>query len=439
MTSAFERWRQLPLRMAPPGWRRGLAGVTVEPVGHVVVEELLRPQHPGHGLAQDLGGGVVETAGDPVAQLGVPLVGLGLPGRHHRVPAAGQVRRLAGPRRQAQADLHGGSARDLALVPQRRLGPGARRVHGRGCAPADDVVVDAVFRVRGARGGIGAEHPVGVGLVLAEQQAGTAVADQDPRPEEGVALLHDRSVHRPQPGLAVVAAPGPGVAQPQRRHDVQRRGGRAQIAGGDPDAEVLGVGLGHVGGDLPDAGVEDPGVEQLVLRIEPGAAVVHLYQLPVGERGLWIQIAPPHPRVGRRRVEEKPVLLGVLPVVALGAVETERPLLHDRVEPVPHGEGQAQELMVVTQPGHAVLVPPVGAGAGVVVGEEVPRVAVGAVVLPHGAPGPLGEVRPPATPRDAGVSLGQTAALGGHPCVEGWRTQHRSAGPGSSRRSSCMS
>src|SRR5579862_616641 len=100
----------------------------------------------------------------------------------------------------------------------------------------------------------------------------------------------------------------------------------------------------------------------------------------------------------RRGVEEPPVVLGVLPMVALGPAQAEGALLEDRVLTVPEGERQAEELVVVAQPGEPVLVPPVRAGPGVVVREPRPRVAVGAVVLSHRAPGPLGEVRPPAAP-----------------------------------------
>ena len=54
-------------------------------------------------------------------------------------------------------------------------------------------------------------------------------------------------------------------------------------------------------------------------------------------------------------------------------------------------------------PREPVLVPAVGARARVVVGEVVPGVAVGAVVLAHGAPRALGEVRAPAPPGRAAV------------------------------------
>src|SRR3979490_860109 len=103
--------------------------------------------------------------------------------------------------------------------------------------------------------------------------------------------------------------------------------------------------------------------------------------------------------MGRRRVEVEPVLLGVLAVVALCPGETKDPLFEDRVAAVPKGERETQELPVVADAGETVLVPPVGARASVVVGEEVPCGAVGAVVLAVGAPGPFAEVGSPMLPR----------------------------------------
>ena len=69
--------------------------------------------------------------------------------------------------------------------------------------------------------------------------------------------------------------------------------------------------------------------------------------------------------------------------------------------PFQNDERETEQLLVVADPAQAVLVPPVGAGAGVVVGEVVPGVAVAAVVLTHRAPRPLGEIRSPSQPRGA--------------------------------------
>ena len=102
--------------------------------------------------------------------------------------------------------------------------------------------------------------------------------------------------------------------------------------------------------------------------------------------------------MARDRVEVPPVLLDVLAVIALSPGQPEGPLLQDRVAPVPQRQAQAQPLLDVTEPGQAVLAPAVGAGPGLVVRQVVPRLAVGAVVLPDRPPLPLADVRPPPVP-----------------------------------------
>ena len=129
----------------------------------------------------------------------------------------------------------------------------------------------------------------------------------------------------------------------------------------------------------------------------------------VRELGLRVHVAPPHPRVRRRRVEVPPVLLGVLAVVALRAGQAEDALLQDRVAAVPEREREAERLPVVADAREPVLAPAVGARAGVVVREVAPRVAVGAVVLAHRAPGALAEVRPPVPPRRAARAAPRSA------------------------------
>ena len=80
--------------------------------------------------------------------------------------------------------------------------------------------------------------------------------------------------------------------------------------------------------------------------------------------------------------------------------------------PFQKAEGEDEELVAVAEAGEAVLAPAVGLAARVVVGEVVPGVAVGAVVLAHRAPGALADVRPPAPPRgDRGVFLLEALVL----------------------------
>ena len=196
------------------------------------------------------------------------------------------------------------------------------------------------------------------------------------------------------PGRA--GLPGPGVAEPQGGQDVDPVGRRPGVLHRDPQHQVVRPGLG-VGRPPPPSSrcVEDAGVQQLVLRVGLAPAAVLCHQVGVGEGLLGVVVAPAQPGVAGQGVQVPPVVLGVLPVVALAAGEPEHALLEDGVAPVPQGQGQAQALVEVADPGHAVLVPAVGAGAGVVVGEGVPGAAVRGVVLPHRAPGPLGEVGAP--------------------------------------------
>jgi hypothetical protein len=114
-----------------------------------------------------------------------------------------------------------------------------------------------------------------------------------------------------------------------------------------------------------------------------------------------------------RRVEVEVVLLHVLAVVALAVGEPEEALFEDGILPVPQGQREAQALFVIGKAGDAVLAPAVGARAGLIVGEEIPRVSPFAVVLADRAPLPLAEVGPLFLPRDARLArLVQPLLLG---------------------------
>jgi hypothetical protein len=65
--------------------------------------------------------------------------------------------------------------------------------------------------------------------------------------------------------------------------------------------------------------------------------------------------------MGRKVIDVEVVLLDILAVVAFGVRQAEQALLQDGVPFVPQREGQAQPLLVVADPGQAVLTPPVGA------------------------------------------------------------------------------
>src|SRR5262249_46588158 len=139
---------------------------------------------------------------------------------------------------------------------------------------------------------------------------------------------------------------------------------------------------------------------QLVFEFVPTPALTRLDDLRVRVRLLGVLVEELHVGVGRGAVEVEVVLLHVLAVVPLRVSEAEQPLLEDRVLPVPQRQREAQVLLVVGDSGEAVLAPPVGPRAGLVVAEVVPGVPALAVVLADGPPLPLAEVRPPLPPGD---------------------------------------
>jgi hypothetical protein len=136
----------------------------------------------------------------------------------------------------------------------------------------------------------------------------------------------------------------------------------------------------HLGDPVPVA-VERTGVQQFVLGLVAIPAGVGIDQVLVRERLLRIVVTPPVPRVAGQGVQVPPVLLDVLAVIALRAGQPERTFLQDRVAPVPQRQAQAQPLVDIAESGQAVLPPPVGPRSRVIVGQVIPCVAVGAVVL----------------------------------------------------------
>ena len=193
---------------------------------------------------------------------------------------------------------------------------------------------------------------------------------------------------------------------------MHRGGFGAAIGDRDPHVDVVGCRLGVFDVDVGVAiVVEHPGVEQLVLHLQPAALGVGGDEVAVRELPQRVPVTALQVGGGRRGVEEEVVLLDVLAVVALGVGQTEHPLLEDRVDAVPHGERQAEALVIVGDAGDAVLAPLVGARPRLIVAEVAPRVTVGAVVLAHGAPLPLAEVWAPRLPWHAAACLVQASCF----------------------------
>jgi hypothetical protein len=226
------------------------------------------------------------------------------------------------------------------------------------------------------------------------------------------ALLRTR---RPEGRFCIAEAPRPGVSEPQRGEDVQRRRIRAAVRRRDADQRIVRASLRVLDKDVEiTVIVEDARIEQLILHLAAAAAPVGLDQVFVRKRALRVLVEPLHVGVGRRGIEVEVVLLHVLAVVALAVGQAEQALLEDGVFPVPEREGKAEALPVVRVPGQSVLAPSVRARPGVIVAEIVPCVAALAVVLADGAPLPFAQVRTPFAPCGASLCFLQPFALQAH-------------------------
>jgi hypothetical protein len=251
-----------------------------------------------------------------------------------------------------------------------------------------------------------AEEALQVGLVLGEQQLGRRPGRFAVEPSPPVARriqLDDRGaanrVDRAHARLRGRAVPGPGVAEPRRRQQVERRRLGTAVEGGHLHHQIFGVDLRVLDEDVEVAGlVEDAGVDELVLGRAAVATAILVDQVGVGKRRLRILVEHPHEAVGRRRVEIEVVLLDVLAVVALVAGQAEEALLQNRVAAVPQRQRETQLLVAIADAGNAVLVPAIGARARVLVRQVFPRRAGGAVVLTDRAPRPVADVRAPSLP-----------------------------------------
>ncbi len=207
---------------------------------------------------------------------------------------------------------------------------------------------------------------------------------------------------------------------------------------GDPAQDVFRPGFGVLHFDVEIAVlVEGTGVQQFVLELLPGTGPVHRHQVGVRKLLLRVLVQPALIAVRGHVVEVEVILLDVLTVVALGVRQAEQALFQDGVPPIPQRQGQAQPLLVVADPGQAVLAPPVGPGPRLIVAEIGPGVAIIAVVLADRAPLAFTEVGPPGPPGHTGPRLAEPGLLGRLlGCVPGQRGgPGGTSGPGSAVRS----
>lgn len=213
-------------------------------VGDVVVK-LLRPEQARIALAND----VALVGGRPGRDdLRIKLIRLGARLGERALEAAAEGERLRFPRREEleiDGDLAAGG--DVQDVVQGRLGAGPGRVH-RGALAVHDIAVERVLHVRRRVGG--AEEALLVGIVLREQRHGLRAIGRGREPvfevAERLVLHRDHAVARERElrlhlDVLARAAPGPEVAEPELRQQVQRGRRGAPVGDGQADERVIGA------------------------------------------------------------------------------------------------------------------------------------------------------------------------------------------------------
>src|ERR1051326_7336810 len=312
-----------------------------------------------------------------------------------------------------QTHLHRGrlAGVDLHAQPAAGLRAAHCRIH-RVLVAVDDAAMERLLRKRAARLRGRAEHARAVRLVVGEEEARAGRQLEAVRAEprlvqqagerRRVRVVGEQRavVRRGDDRLRrVTAVPRPRVAEPELRDEVQRRALAAAVVRRHAHDERVLVRLGDLDLDVEVAVVvERAGVDQLVLRLARAARAVALDQVDVRERALRILVEHPLVGVARQRVDVEVTLLHVLAVVPLGRHEAEVALLENRIALVPERHRPAEDLVAIRESGDAVLAPAIGLEAREVVREKAPGVAVRAVVLAHGAPGAVREVRAPLAP-----------------------------------------
>ena len=192
--------------------------------------------------------------------------------------------------------------------------------------------------------------------------------------------------------------PSPGIAKPELRKNVERRL-RSAIVDGHAHQHVFDVGLCVFDEHIEVAiVVEYARVQELVLGCADSATAVLFQKIGVRIGRMRILVEHLQIRVRRRRVEVVVEFLHILAMVAFAVRQAEQAFLQDRVVPVPECERETQALFAIAEACDAVFAPPIRTAACVIMREVVPGVAVGAVVLAHGAPLALAQIRAPLLP-----------------------------------------
>src|SRR5215831_809669 len=167
-----------------------------------------------------------------------------------------------------------------------------------------------------------------------------------------------------------------------------------------PHEHVINVRLGIFDLDIKvSVVVENTGIDQFELHRRRTATTCVFLDQPLVRKSSLRQLVE-HARVSVTGdgIEIIVQLLNILAVAALCVGQAKQPFLEDRIIAVPQGNREAQQLSVIGEAGNAVLAPPIGATARLVMREIIPCGSAGAIVLAYRPPLSLAEIRAPPTP-----------------------------------------
>src|ERR1700690_3942769 len=200
--------------------------------------------------------------------------------------------------------------------------------------------------------------------------------------------------------------PTPRVAEPQMWQEVEIGGLGTAIERFDANADIFGRFFGVLDEDIEIfIAIEYACVQQFELR--PRATVAILFdQLSMRIFVVRVFVEHPHVTVSGNVVEVEPIFFRILAVISFITGEPEHALFQDGIAAVPKRGCKHEQLIAVANAGDAVLTPAISLAARLIVREKIPRIAIRAVVLAHGSPRTIADVRSPFTPVRHGADVG---------------------------------
>ena len=240
----------------------------------------------------------------------------------------------------------------------------------------------------------------GIRFVFSKQKLRLRSRTEAVRTQLGVFRDNASIVLQAQTGLNPIAAPpAPRISKPKVGQQIEIGCLRAAIEDSNTNQRVK-LGCFDVFNEDIEVPIviKDTGVKQFIFVLLLAGLAIGVGQIRV--RKFRLRILIKHLQVGMtwRAIQVVIVLFDIFAVIAFVAGQSKQTFLQNRVFPVPHPQRKAEPLLIITVSTDPVFAPSVSVFARRFVIEELPSLAVFAVVLTNGAPLPLAEVRAPDSP-----------------------------------------